>query len=86
MLNNLFIQRNKFQDSLGGVEKIYADFNYPEEIESFVRYMPLSDDFDLSSVTNDEMNLRMHANWGKIFVYEATRVYVIASVASVACI
>ena len=45
--------------------------------------VPLSDDFDLSSVTNDEMNLRMHANWGKIFVYEATRVYVIASVACV---
>ena len=32
--------RDEDPDPLGRVEAVYADFGYPEEIESFVRYMP----------------------------------------------
>jgi hypothetical protein len=36
----LFKNINKVKDPLGEVEAIYADFDYPSEIEPFVRYMP----------------------------------------------
>jgi hypothetical protein len=33
--------RDEFDDPLGVVELVYADFDYPEEIEGLVRFMPL---------------------------------------------
>ena len=36
----LYEQREHVADPLGVVELIYADFDYPSEIEPFVRYMP----------------------------------------------
>lgn len=33
--------RDEFDDPLGLVELLYADFDYPEEIEGLVRFMPL---------------------------------------------
>lgn len=32
--------RDRLSDPLGVVEEIYADFDYPESVASFVRYMP----------------------------------------------
>lgn len=32
--------RNRLRDPLGVVEEIYAEFDYPEPIAAFVRYMP----------------------------------------------
>ena len=40
VLANLFLHKVEVGDPLAEVERIYADFDYPEEIESFVRYMP----------------------------------------------
>jgi len=42
----LYEHRLKLADPLGDVESVYADFDYPEEMSRFVRYMP-SDDPDL---------------------------------------
>ena len=36
----VFENKNSLSDPLGVVEKIYADFEYPEIISGFVRYMP----------------------------------------------
>lgn len=36
----LFDIRQEFEDPLGMVEEIYADFDYPEKIAKVVRYMP----------------------------------------------
>ena len=40
LLKYFYEKRNDLRDPLSYVEQIYADFDYPEEIESFVRYMP----------------------------------------------
>jgi hypothetical protein len=39
----LYENRGKVQDPLGLVEELYADFDYPEQIAGFVRYMPPQD-------------------------------------------
>ncbi len=36
----VFEHRADFEDPLGVVEMLYADFDYPTEIEGLVRYMP----------------------------------------------
>lgn len=36
----IFEHRTDFDDPLGAVEMLYADFGYPVEIEGLVRYMP----------------------------------------------
>lgn len=39
----LYEHRDVVEDALGLVEQLYADFDYPDEIASFVRYMPPQD-------------------------------------------
>jgi hypothetical protein len=39
----LYEHRDAVEEPLGVVEQLYADFDYPEEIASFVRYMPPED-------------------------------------------
>ncbi|HIQ51678.1 MAG TPA: DUF2247 family protein, partial [Pseudomonas pachastrellae] len=39
----VFINRGKYQDPLGIVEELYADFDYPESVAPIVRYMPAAD-------------------------------------------
>lgn len=60
LLNWIFEHREQFTDPLGMVETIYADFDYPEEITSFVRYMPSQ--YSLSN--SMDLNLeRLYHNW-----------------------
>jgi hypothetical protein len=40
-LKAAFDSRQDLGDPLGVVEQIYADFDYPAALESFIRYMPL---------------------------------------------
>ena len=40
-LRAAYADRDRLADPLGVVEQIYADFEYPPAIASFVRYMPL---------------------------------------------
>jgi hypothetical protein len=42
VLEWVFENRQSLSDPLGIVEQLYADFDYPGEIEPFVRYMPMA--------------------------------------------
>lgn len=52
----VFVNRTAFDDPLGMVEQIYADFDYPEEVAPFVRYMPMVGP-DLGSTDRNEARL-----------------------------
>lgn len=52
LLSWVFDNKNQLKDPLTIVEQLYADFNYPKQISSFVRYMP-SNEPDLG---NKELN------------------------------
>ena len=60
ILDWIYNHKNKYSDPLGIVEKIYSDFDYPEIISNFVRYMP-SNEVDLGSVELNEA--RLFKNW-----------------------
>lgn len=59
----IYENRDAFVDPLAHVETVYADFDYPEQIESFVRYMPPTDGFDPSQHTAEECIDRLLENW-----------------------
>lgn len=63
LLSDVFHRKEEFEDPLGEVEKIYADFDYPEEIESFVRYMPPKDGYIPSAHTYEENIARLYFHW-----------------------
>lgn len=56
----VFEHRNEFRDPLEVVEQVYADFDYPEQVASFVRYMPTSEP-DLGAPALNEA--RLFAKW-----------------------
>ncbi|KXF76501.1 hypothetical protein ATN84_25685 [Paramesorhizobium deserti] len=39
----VFLHKESYPDPFSVVEEIYADFDYPEEVAPFVRYMPVAD-------------------------------------------
>ncbi|MDP4118739.1 MAG: DUF2247 family protein [Bacillota bacterium] len=48
------------QDLLEKAEDIYADFNYPSDMECFISYMPVQDDqYNVSEHTTDENEQRL---------------------------
>lgn len=59
----LFTNRHDYPESLKMVETIYEDFDYPEAIESFVAYMPVSDGYDPSIHSHRENTERLFSNW-----------------------
>ncbi|GGY20439.1 DUF2247 family protein [Paludibacterium paludis] len=50
---------------IGEVETIYAEFDYPSEIENFVRYMPVTDGYEPSLHSKAENEKRLFENWKK---------------------
>ena len=54
LLAELYARRDSIADPLGDVEMIYADFDYPECMESFVRYMPVTDGYDPAEHTYEQ--------------------------------
>lgn len=60
----LYEHRAELSDPLQTVEEVYADFDYPEQIASFVRYMPMQGP-DLGSRLANER--RLFERW-KVFV------------------
>jgi len=56
--------RVNLSEPLEIVEKIYADFDYPEEIVGFIRYMPPNDGYDPTQYTYEENINRLYKNWG----------------------
>lgn len=60
LLTWVYENRTMFDDPLGIVEEIYTDFDYPEEIEHLISYMPNTEP-DLGS---KEANLaRLFSRW-----------------------
>jgi hypothetical protein len=57
----LYENKEKLSDPLAMVEEIYSDFDYPEQMSTFIRYMP-SNDTNLGSIrdNNDQMFRRWH--------------------------
>jgi hypothetical protein len=41
------------------VEMVYADFYYPSEMESFISYMPITDNYIPEEHTKDEIENRL---------------------------
>lgn len=56
LLSYLFENKSLFSDPLEKIEELYADLEYPEDISSIVRYMPLPE----GEVGSDE---RLYTNW-----------------------
>lgn len=60
LLNWVYENKDNYTDSLEVVEVIYADFNYPEIITDFVRYMPNNQP---ARSTLKENQRRLFENW-----------------------
>lgn len=60
ILDWLFDNKDKYSDPLSMIEQIYADFDYPELMASFVRYMPC-DEPDLGTLELNEA--RLYKKW-----------------------
>jgi hypothetical protein len=60
--------RNESPDPLGAVEEIYADFDYPAEIESFVRYMPPTDGYRPDQHSKEANHQRLMTAWTEYLV------------------
>jgi hypothetical protein len=63
LLADLYAKRDVVADPLGEVEKIYADFDYPESVESFIRYMPASGGYDPAAHSHEQNVARLFENW-----------------------
>lgn len=62
LLEWVYEHKHNYSKPLNMVESIYADFDYPELIAPFVRYMP-SDESDLGSIELNEA--RLYMKWKK---------------------
>lgn len=74
VLSWLWDNRNNFEDPLAEVEVIYSDFDYPSEIEGFVKYMPTTDGYDPSVFSQDENVSNLLRKW-KDFLEKGTIVF-----------
>jgi hypothetical protein len=59
----LFENRAEFEDPLEEVERIYADFDYPPDVERFVAYMPPVEDYDPAQHSAEENEKRLIEAW-----------------------
>lgn len=63
ILSWFYDQRREVADPLGIVERLYADFGYPDEMAPFVRYMPPDSDYEPRAHTSSENIDRLFKNW-----------------------
>ncbi|MFH3829085.1 DUF2247 family protein [Acinetobacter nosocomialis] len=73
LLSWLWINRESFEDTLDEVESIYTDFDYPAEIESFIKYIPPTDGYDPSIHSHTENINHLMSNWEKYLQKSAIR-------------
>lgn len=67
----VYKNKDSYPDPLAIVEQVYADFDYPDNISGFVRYMP-SDEPDLGSLEKNQA--RLYEKWEK-FLDEQRAIY-----------
>ena len=75
----VFNNKAQFADPLDEVESIYADFDYPVEVEPFVRYMPPKDGYDATQHSAEQNRERLFALW-KEFLDDAQRKFAYSEV------
>ena len=71
VLSWVFEHRQMFSDPLQTVEEVYADFDYPEEMAPFVRYMPGTAPDSGSKEANES---RLYERW-KSYLGEMGKAY-----------
>ncbi|MEO4207065.1 DUF2247 family protein [Acinetobacter pittii] len=71
ILSWLWINRENFEDPLDEVESIYTDFDYPAEMDSFIKYMPPTDGYDPSLYSHAENINRLMKNWENYLQHSA---------------
>jgi hypothetical protein len=59
----LFENRDSVANPLSEVERLYADFDYPNEVACFVPYMPTTDGYDPTTHSAAENHTRLIKNW-----------------------
>ena len=59
----LYENQENFPEPLAIVEEIYADFDYPSSIESFIRYLPPSDGYISKQFSQEQNRLRLMTKW-----------------------
>lgn len=59
LLDNLRHVTKDNEEILDKVEEVYADFGYPQDMESFIAYMPVKDNYDSSKHSREENNKRL---------------------------
>jgi hypothetical protein len=59
----LFENRASSPDPFETVEELYSDFDYPEDVAQFVRYMPVTDGYDPGAHSNEENHSRLFSKW-----------------------
>ncbi|MFM6081578.1 MAG: DUF2247 family protein, partial [Dolichospermum sp.] len=59
-LDWVYTNLDSFIDPLSEIEEVYADFNYPQEMEQFIRYMPAQNGYDPSKYTQEENEKRLY--------------------------
>jgi hypothetical protein len=68
VLSSLFENRSQIGDPLGEVESVYADFEYPQEIAGFVRFMPTTDGYNPLQFSKAENEQRLFDLWRKYLI------------------
>lgn len=70
LLKWVYEKRDSFTHPLGVVEELYAEFGYPEDMESFVSFLPPSDGWEPMKHSASENEARLFEKWR---VYVETR-------------
>jgi hypothetical protein len=58
-------RRSHTWDPLELVAELWDDFGYPDEIRSFVHYMPSERDYEPAAHTQDENRAALYKKWEK---------------------
>jgi len=69
--------RNTIKDNnelLSEIEEVYADFNYPQDMEEFIPYMPVKSNCKLSTNSIEDNNKRMINNLDNFLVLEKKKI------------
>ena len=59
IIKSLLNEKLSFEELSSKLDVIYADFDYPEDMEKFISYMPIKDDYNPTEHTREENEKRI---------------------------
>lgn len=59
IIKSLLNERLDFEELSSKLDVIYADFHYPEDMEEFISYMPIKDNYNPTEHTKEENEKRI---------------------------